>query len=115
MPWPGAACATGHFRKRHGRKNVAEECRAFDGGDNGRVVTPLGGFLLLYAMMYSAFGASSPFLPSWVDARGIQPEHIGMLFAAGTAIRLVSAPMAGRLADRFRALALIVAIRAVRQ
>jgi PPP family 3-phenylpropionic acid transporter len=86
---------------------------AIDDGKSSRVVTPLAGFLILYALMYSAFGASSPFLPSWVEARGISPEHIGTLFAAGTAIRLVSAPIAGRLADRFRALRLTLAICAI--
>ena len=55
-------------------------------------------------LLYSAFGVASPFLPSFIEARGIPLEQIGMLFAAGTAIRLVSAPLAGRLADRTGAL-----------
>ena len=65
-----------------------------------RAPAPLAGFIILYVLLYSAFGVASPFLPSFIEARGIPLEQIGMLFAAGTAIRLVSAPLAGRLADR---------------
>jgi len=62
------------------------------------ISTPLGPFIVLYALLYSAFGVASPFLPTFIEARGIPPEEIGMLFAAGTAIRLISAPLAGRVA-----------------
>jgi PPP family 3-phenylpropionic acid transporter len=92
---------------------VNEVRRANQRGATVHRVTPLGGFLILYATLYSAFGAASPFLPSFMDARGIPPEQIGMLFGAGTAIRLISAPIAGRLADRFRALRLTLAICAI--
>src|SRR2546423_8195962 len=80
---------------------------------NVRIGTPLLGFLILYVAMYSAFGVASPFLPSFIEARGIPPEQIGMLFAAGTAIRIVSAPLSGHLADRFRALRTTLAICAI--
>src|SRR2546421_9547614 len=80
---------------------------------NVRIGTPILGFLILYVAMYSAFGVASPFLPSFIEARGIPPEQIGMLFAAGTAIRIVSAPLAGHLADRFRALRTTLAICAI--
>ena len=69
-----------------------------------RAPAPLAGFIVLYALLYSAFGVASPFLPSFIVARGIPAEQIGMLFAAGTAIRLASAPLAGHLADRTEAL-----------
>jgi MFS transporter, PPP family, 3-phenylpropionic acid transporter len=74
---------------------------------------PLGGrfaftavipFLILFALLYSAFGASSPFLPALMEARGIPAEQIGIIFGAATAIRLISAPIAGRIADRTQAL-----------
>lgn len=78
-----------------------------------RIVSPLAAFFILYAMLYSAFGAASPFLPTLVEGRGIPPEQIGMMFAAGTAIRLVSAPIAGRLADQTHALRLTLAACAV--
>jgi PPP family 3-phenylpropionic acid transporter len=61
-------------------------------------------FVLLYAAMYAAYGVASPFLPAFVSERGLAPEQLGLVLAAGTAIRLVSAPLAGRLADLFQAL-----------
>src|SRR5262245_31268816 len=67
-------------------------------------------FILLFALLYAAFGAASPFLPAFIEARGIPAEQIGILFGAGTAIRLISAPIAGRLADRPGALRLTLAV-----
>jgi PPP family 3-phenylpropionic acid transporter len=64
------------------------------------VLPPVASFIVLYALLYGAFGAASPFLPAFIEERGIPPELIGVLFGAGTAIRLVSAPIAGRIADR---------------
>jgi MFS transporter, PPP family, 3-phenylpropionic acid transporter len=58
-------------------------------------------FLLLYAALYCSFGFSSPFLPEFLTLRGVDPESLGVLLGAGTAVRLVSAPIAGRLADVF--------------
>ena len=74
---------------------------------------PLRGFIVLYALLYSAFGVASPFLPAFIEARDISHEQIGMLFAAGTALRLVSAPLAGRVADRTRALRATLALCAL--
>ena len=56
-------------------------------------------FLALYALMYGAFGVASPFMPAFFKGRGLSPEQLGVLFGAGTAIRLVSGPLCGRLAD----------------
>ena len=61
---------------------------------------PLSRFVALYALLYAAFGVSSPFLPAFIETRGIGIEEIGLIFAAGTALRLVCASLAGRLADR---------------
>ena len=58
-------------------------------------------FLLLYGALYCSFGLSSPFLPEFLTVRGVDPESLGVLLGAGTAVRLVSAPVAGRLADVF--------------
>jgi MFS transporter, PPP family, 3-phenylpropionic acid transporter len=66
-------------------------------------------FVALYALMYAAFGVSSPFLPAFFEGRGLAPEQLGILFAAGTAIRLVSGPLAGRLADLTQALRAVLA------
>jgi MFS transporter, PPP family, 3-phenylpropionic acid transporter len=66
-------------------------------------------FLALYALMYGAFGVSSPFMPAFFTARDLGPEQLGTLFAAGTAIRLVSGPLCGRLADVTQALRAVLA------
>src|SRR5260370_42495611 len=60
----------------------------------------LPAFLALYGALYAAFGVQSPYLPSLLQARGLAPGEIGLVLAAGTAIRLVTGPLAGRLADR---------------
>jgi MFS transporter, PPP family, 3-phenylpropionic acid transporter len=76
-------------------------------------LSPLQRFLILYAMLYAAFGVASPFLPAFLEQRGLFPEQIGLFFAAGTAIRLMSAPLAGRLADRWHARREILAVCAI--
>ena len=74
---------------------------------------PLLSFLVLYAVLYAAFGSASPFLPALIEERGIPSEQIGILFAAGTAIRLISAPVAGHIADRMEALRLTLTVCAI--
>ena len=61
-------------------------------------------FILLYAAMYAAYGVASPFLPAYVNARGIPAEQLGLVLGAGTAMRLVSVTFVGRLADFLQAL-----------
>lgn len=75
--------------------------------------TPLLRFVWLFSVLYLAFGASSPFLPSLLAARGIDAEQLGLIFAAATAIRLLAAPIAARLADRFGALRFVLAACAI--
>jgi MFS transporter, PPP family, 3-phenylpropionic acid transporter len=70
-------------------------------------------FLLLYGMLYCSFGLSSPFLPAFLAARGIGPEWLGFVLGAGTAVRLLSAPFAGRLADVFGAFRIELALFAI--
>ena len=67
-------------------------------------------FVLLYAGMYAAYGVASPFLPAFVNARGVPPEQVGAVLAAGTAIRLLAAPLAGRIADRLQALRAVLVV-----
>ena len=74
-----------------------------EGANGGALAAPLPRFVALYAILYASFGVASPFLPSFIASRGVSAEQIGLIFAAGTAIRLLSAPLAGRLADRFGA------------
>ena len=70
-------------------------------------------FLLLYGTLYGSFGLASPFLPAFLAARGVGPEALGLLLGAGTAVRLLSAPLAGRLADVFGAFRLELVLFAI--
>src|SRR5919204_1335682 len=67
-------------------------------------------FVALYALMYAAFGVSSPFMPAFFGGRGLGPEQLGILFGAGTAIRLVAGPLVGRIADLTQALRTVLAL-----
>jgi MFS transporter, PPP family, 3-phenylpropionic acid transporter len=73
------------------------------------VAAPLSRFVALYVAMYAAFGVSSPFLPRFLESRGLTPEQIGIFFGLGTAIRLLSTPVAGRIADLSGALRTVLA------
>jgi PPP family 3-phenylpropionic acid transporter len=80
---------------------------AVGGGNAGRAALParwrnaaLPRFLLLYGALYAGFGVQSPYLPALLAGRGLRPEAIATVLAAGTAIRLAAGPAAGRLADR---------------
>ena len=65
-----------------------------------RAMSALPRFVALYALMYGAFGVSSPFMPAVFEGRGLGPEQVGILLGAGTAIRLIAGPLVGRVADR---------------
>jgi MFS transporter, PPP family, 3-phenylpropionic acid transporter len=69
----------------------------------------LSRFLILYAVLYSGFGVQSPYLPTLLESRDLQPEAIALVLAAGTAVRLAAGPAAGRLADRLDAPKVILA------
>jgi PPP family 3-phenylpropionic acid transporter len=71
---------------------------------------PLPAFIGLYAAMYAAFGAASPFWPRFFEVRGLTPEELGILFGLGTAMRLIAGPLANRIADIFGALRAILAV-----
>jgi PPP family 3-phenylpropionic acid transporter len=70
-------------------------------------------FVVLYAGLYGAFGLASPFFPAFLESRGLQPEQLGILLGLATAVRLVSGPLMGRLADFLHALRAELAICAV--
>jgi MFS transporter, PPP family, 3-phenylpropionic acid transporter len=67
-------------------------------------------FLILYGLLYCSFGFSSPFLPEFLAGRGMGAEWLGFLLGIGTALRMLSAPLAGRLADVFAAFRLELAL-----
>ena len=67
-------------------------------------------FILLYAAMYAAFGVASPFLPAFLNARGLTPEQLGLALGAGTAVRLLTAPLAGRIGDLLQALRIVLVV-----
>jgi len=65
--------------------------------------TALPRFLLLFAALYLAFGVVSPFFPLFLSSRGVSAEEIGFLLSLAGLVRLVSGPLAGRIADRLHA------------
>jgi MFS transporter, PPP family, 3-phenylpropionic acid transporter len=73
-------------------------------------MSALPSFIVLYAAMYAAYGVASPFLPAFVSERGLPPEELGLVLAAGTAVRLLSAPVAGRIGDLMHALRVILVV-----
>lgn len=68
-----------------------------------RRLSPLARFVILYAVLFSAFGVISPFLPAFFRDRGFTTQQIGIAIGLGTAARLVSGPIIGNLADEKRA------------
>jgi PPP family 3-phenylpropionic acid transporter len=73
-------------------------------------LTTLARFILLYAAMYGAFGVASPFLPAFLSARGLAPEQLGLVLGAGTAVRLFTSPLAGRIGDLIQGLRLVLIV-----
>lgn len=72
----------------------------------------LRSFILLYALLYAAFGVASPFWPRFFEARGMSPEQIGLLLGLGTVVRLAAGPIAARVADRLQRLRQVLAAAA---
>src|SRR5580658_726614 len=62
----------------------------------------LSGFLLLYGALFCAFGTESAYMPAFLLSHGLPVERIGLVLAAGTAVRVASGPAIGMLADRLR-------------
>lgn len=60
---------------------------------NGRILHPAGlRFAAHYGAFYLAFGAFLPYLPVWLETRGLSPELIGIALAGGMIGRTVLAP-----------------------
>jgi PPP family 3-phenylpropionic acid transporter len=58
--------------------------------------------------MYAAYGVASPFLPAFLHERGLSPEQLGVVLAVGTAVRLIAAPVAGRIGDLIQGLRVVL-------
>jgi PPP family 3-phenylpropionic acid transporter len=70
-------------------------------------------YVLLYVALYGAFGVASPFWPKLFESKGLTPQQIGWILAAGLAMRLAAGPLIGRLADALASLRLVLASCAV--
>jgi MFS transporter, PPP family, 3-phenylpropionic acid transporter len=68
----------------------------------------LPSFLLLFAALYAAYGTESAYMPAFLRSHGLPLEQIGLVLAAGTVVRIVAGPAAGRLADHLGAHRLVV-------
>ena len=66
-------------------------------------------FILLYVVLYGAFGVASPFWPKFFENRNLVPQQISGILAAAILARLVSGPLIGYLADRLGSLRLVLA------
>jgi hypothetical protein len=77
---------------------------------HARRSTALPRFLLLYAAMYAAFGVASPFLPTFVRARGLSAAQLGLVLGADTAVRSLTAPPAGCTGDVLQGLRAVLVV-----
>lgn len=68
-----------------------------------------GPYILLYAALYGAFGVASPYWPKLFESKGLTPQEIGLILAAGLVMRLAAGPLIGRLADLVDSLRLVLA------
>jgi PPP family 3-phenylpropionic acid transporter len=66
----------------------------------------------LYGAFFIVAGISQPFLPVWLTAKGLDPATIGIVLAAPMLLRVVTIPLATRLADRHDALRLGIIVAA---
>ena len=73
------------------------------------MLRPCRASLALYGALFCAFGVASPFLPGLLVQNGVRPSVLGVILAAGTAIRLVAGPVGARVADRSGRPALVLA------
>ena len=79
-----------------------------------RAASALPRFLALYGTLFCAFGVASPFLPALLMQNGVPASLLGVILAAGTAVRVVAGPAGGRLADRSgRPVAVLAGLTAV--
>ncbi|MGZ8367774.1 MAG: MFS transporter [Rhodoplanes sp.] len=56
---------------------------------------------VLYAAIFASAGIQLPFLPVWLEAKGLDAREIGLVLAAAMLARPVIVPAAMRLIDRY--------------
>lgn len=56
---------------------------------------------LLYAALFATYGVSLPFLPLWLEGRGMGPAEIGIIIGIPVLVRVAAAPLASEIADRW--------------
>uniref|UniRef100_UPI0018DF25CE MFS transporter n=1 Tax=Roseomonas rosulenta TaxID=2748667 RepID=UPI0018DF25CE len=56
-------------------------------------------FALVFAAQFAAVGVMLPFIPPLMASRGLAAAEVATILALGGAVRLVSGPLGGRLAD----------------
>ena len=100
------------MRREVGRARIALR-------QGGASLAALGGtafpaLALLYAALFGAFGTVSPFMPSFLVERGLGPQSLGAVLAAGTLVRIATGPLLGVAADRLgtRAVLAVAALAA---
>lgn len=54
---------------------------------------------LCYALLLLGAGVQMPFFPLWLKFKGLPVEHIGLVLAAMTAVRVITVPLVARRAD----------------
>lgn len=62
--------------------------------------TPAFRFAAYYGAFYLLLGCFLPYFPQWLDGRGMSPEWIGWIVAAGMAGRTLVSPIGARWSDR---------------
>ncbi|CAA2102580.1 putative 3-phenylpropionic acid transporter [Methylobacterium bullatum] len=61
----------------------------------------LAGHLALFVALYAGYGALSPFLPLFLERRGLPAHEIAWLLALAILLRMGAGPLAGWIADRW--------------
>jgi PPP family 3-phenylpropionic acid transporter len=93
---------------RTGRRKIKGGLTEASGHETAVTHSSLPRFLALYTTLFAAFGVASPFFAAFLAGRGLRPEAIGLVLAAGTAMRLAAGPVGGRVADRVGAPRLVL-------
>jgi MFS transporter, PPP family, 3-phenylpropionic acid transporter len=79
-------------------------------------VPRVDGFAFRMAAFYAAFfllgGIQMPYLPAWLEGRGLDAREIGIVLAAPMLIRIAAVPLATRLIDRHGEVQIALAVAA---